>query len=138
MRTLGLVAAVWAIGFASAGTADGGQAQQTYSGEADFQTYCSVCHGAGAKGDGVLASTFRKRPADLTKLAQRNNGTFSSEDVFKTIDGRKPPSGHGGPDMPAWNELFAKAQESAGPAAAKARIEALVRYLETLQEKEKR
>lgn len=138
MRTLGLLATVCAVGLASVSVrAGGGQTQQTYSGQADFQTYCSACHGAGAKGDGAIASSFRKRPADLTKLALRNNGTFPGEVVFKTIDGRTLTAGHGGPDMPAWNDVFAKAQESIGSDAAKARIESLVSYLETIQEKQK-
>lgn len=133
MRTFGFLATACLVGLASAGGA--GVRAQAYSGQADFQTYCASCHGATAKGDGTLASSLAKRPPDLTKLALRNDGKYPSDVVLKSIDGREPASGHGKTDMPAWIDVFAKSSESEGPGAAKARIEALVKYLETLQEK---
>jgi mono/diheme cytochrome c family protein len=135
MRTLGILATACVVGLVSTSVTAGASQPQPYSGQGDFQTYCSACHGVGAKGDGAIASSLRKRPPDLTKLAQRNNGTYPTEIVFKTIDGRTPTSGHGGPDMPVWSDVFAKSSESEGPEAAKARIDALVQYLETIQEK---
>src|SRR5436190_14115672 len=101
-------------------------AQQLYSGHNDFQVYCASCHGTAAKGDGVIARSLAKRPPDLTKLSVRNNGVFPDERVGKTIDGRGPGSGHSTPDMPAWADVFAKSQESAGAEAATARIATLV------------
>lgn len=133
MRTFGLFAMACLIGLALAGGAD--VRAQGYSGPADFQTYCASCHGATAKGDGTIASSLAKRPPDLTKLALRNDGKYPSDVVLKSIDGREPASGHGKTDMPAWIDVFAKSSESEGPGAAKARIDALVKYLETLQEK---
>jgi cytochrome c553 len=109
--------------------------QQLYSGYGDYQDYCSSCHGTTAKGDGVIAKSLARRPADLTKLSARNNGVFPDERVSKTIDGRVPGSGHSAPDMPAWAEVFAKSQESLGPEAASARIATLVEYLKTIQER---
>jgi cytochrome c553 len=109
--------------------------QQAYSGSSDYQAYCSSCHGAAAKGDGVIARSLPKRPADLTQLSVRNKGQFPDERVARTIDGREPMSAHGNSDMPAWGEVFAKSQDSQGADAAKARIAALVDYLQTLQEK---
>ncbi len=97
--------------------------------------FCGACHGAGGKGDGPAAKSFRKRPPDLTQLAKRNDGTFPADRVFKIIDGRTPVSGHGGPDMPVWGDVFAQSRESQTPDDVKARIEALVKYLETIQEK---
>lgn len=99
-----------------------------------FRTYCVVCHGAEAKGDGPLAKTLTRKPADLTGLARRNMGTYPTELVYKIIDGRKPVKGHGGGDMPEWADAFSRSREIAGnPEALRNRIEALVRYLETLQ-----
>ena len=115
----------------------GAQAQvQPYSGSADYQAYCASCHGAGARGDGMIAKSLKKHPADLTRLAKRNNGMFPEEKVFKTIDGRMPGSAHTDSDMPAWGDVFAKSTESAGAENAAARIEVLVKYLATLQVKE--
>jgi Cytochrome C oxidase, cbb3-type, subunit III len=106
-----------------------------FSGAADFQAYCASCHGPAAKGDGVIATSLVKRPPDLTRLAKRHDDVFPEERVFKMIDGRSPATSHRAPDMPAWGDVFAKAIESAGPEAAAARITALVRYLEMIQEK---
>jgi len=106
------------------------QTSSPYSGPADYQVFCASCHGASAKGDGVIAGTLRKRPADLTQLSKKNDGVFPADATFKTIE-----SGHEKADMPGWSAVLAKSQESAGEDAAKARIRALVKYLETLQPK---
>jgi hypothetical protein len=37
--------------------------------------------------------------------------------------------------MPLWGDVFSKSQTSAGPEDVKARIDALVKYLETIQDK---
>ena len=109
-------------------------AAQPYSGHGDYQVYCSSCHGAEARGDGVIANTLRKRPADLTQLGKRNNGVFPADRVFNLIDGRKGAA-HSDSDMPPWGEVFAKTSESAGAEQTAARIETLVKYLATLQAK---
>lgn len=110
--------------------------QSSASGGAnDFNAYCASCHGPTAKGDGPIANSFRKRPADLTKLSSRNNGVYPSEIVFKTIDGKTPVAGHGGPDMPTWGDVFSKSSESSTAEAVRQRIDSLVKYLETLQDK---
>ena len=62
-------------------------------------TYCAVCHGVAARGDGPLADQLRVRPPDLTLIAKRSGGRFDDETVRRIIDGRKPVKGHGGPDM---------------------------------------
>jgi mono/diheme cytochrome c family protein len=108
---------------------------QTYSGGGDYQVYCASCHGSEARGDGVIAKSLKKRPADLTRLSRRNNGLFPEQRVFATIDGRQPDSAHSASDMPAWADVFAKSSGSAGADNAAARIDALVKYLQTLQEK---
>jgi hypothetical protein len=73
---------------------------------------------------------LRKRPADLTQLSKKQDGVFPAETVFATIE-----AGHEKNDMPAWAAVLEKSQESSGPDAARARIRALVKYLETLQPK---
>ena len=104
-----------------------------YSGEGDYQVFCSSCHGTTGKGDGVLANSLKKHPPDLTRLAGRNGGVFPQERVVKVVDGRH--SGHGDSDMPAWAEVLAKSTESLGEQNATARIKLLVEYLQTLQVK---
>ena len=106
-----------------------------YAGGDLFRTYCATCHGAGAKGDGPLAEMLKKRPADLTLFAKNNNGTYPAELVGRIIDGRDPVAGHGGKDMPVWGDAFKQSEGGLSEDAIKARIEALVRHLATLQVK---
>jgi len=135
MRTWGLGAASTVV-IAGVLMMIGARVQaQPYSGSGDYQVYCASCHGAEARGDGMLAKSLKKRPADLTQLARHNNGVFPDEKVFKTVDGRQPGSAHSDADMPAWGEVFAKASESASPERTAARIDTLVKYLQTLQAK---
>lgn len=131
MRTLAIVTAA-CITAAWFGTRTA-SADIAYSGQGDFQVYCASCHGASAKGDGSIASSLPKRPSDLTKLAVRNNAVYPNDKVFKTIEGKT--GSHTSADMPVWGDVFEKSQDSKGPEAAKARINALVDYLKTIQEK---
>ena len=98
-----------------------------------FKTYCATCHGTSARGDGPLADSMRRKPANLTEIAKRNKGTFPKDMVFNVIDGRVKVPGHGGPDMPVWGDAFMRTAESVDEASVKHRIQALVDYLETVQ-----
>jgi mono/diheme cytochrome c family protein len=103
------------------------------SGRSLFKTYCAVCHGTSAQGDGPLAAQLRIRPPDLTLLARRNGGKFAADKVERMIDGREPVKGHGGPDMPVWGDAFRRSSERYSEDAVKARIKALADHLESLQ-----
>ena len=127
---IGLLPARAAI-FAAAG----GQNVPTYAGDAEFKVYCSSCHGNEAKGDGPIAKSLKKRPADLTQLALHNAGVFPADRVVKIVDGRTPVEGHGKSDMPAWGEAFAQSVDSKTPEAVTARIAAVVEYLKSIQAK---
>jgi len=106
----------------------------TYEGSSDYQAFCASCHGASGKGDGIVARSLAKKPADLTQLAKKNAGAFPTERVVKTID--SGAGSHGGSaDMPEWLSVFEKSSTSPGKAEATMRINALVRYLESIQEK---
>jgi mono/diheme cytochrome c family protein len=105
------------------------------SGEALFKTYCASCHGKSAKGDGPLAGSLRQRPADLTLIARRNGGKFDADKVYRIIDGREPVKGHGGTDMPVWGDAFKRSVDGYSEQAVKARIEALVDFLKSIQAK---
>ena len=110
--------------------ATGAAAQTMTSGSESYQQYCASCHGSMAKGDGVVAPTLKKPPADLTKIAERNNGVFPRERVAQIIDGRNPLKGHGSSEMPVWGEAFTKTTE---PMQVDQRIMSIVRYLESIQ-----
>lgn len=100
-----------------------------------FRDHCAVCHGTSARGDGPLADKLKKRPPDLTGFARQNGGEFPATMVTSMIDGRRQVPGHGGPDMPVWGQAFKSSQAGGNEEAVKARIDELVRYLESLQEK---
>ena len=135
MKTWRLLAAA-AIIVASARVAPGARVlPQPYAGNGDYQIFCASCHGAEARGDGVIAKSLKKPPPDLTVLTKRHDGVFPAEKVYKIIDGREPGSSHTSSDMPAWGDVFAKASGSAGPENVAARINAIVAYLKTLQAK---
>jgi len=109
--------------------------QQSYSGSELFKTYCAACHGTSAHGDGPLAANMKKPPPDLTQFAARNGGVFPAALVAQIIDGRQPVKGHGGPDMPVWGDAFRASRQGSSEESVQARIEALVEYLEHIQER---
>jgi len=115
--------------------APGEQQRVKFDGGEVFRTYCAVCHGATARGDGPLASGLRKPPPDLTQFAKANQGAYPRELVAKIVDGREPVKGHGGGDMPVWGDAFSRSREDADPESVKQKIQAVVDYLETLQQK---
>lgn len=120
------------------GTVFAGQGPTSTSaaaGQGVYVNYCGSCHGPQARGDGPMAASLTKRPSDLTTISRRNSGKFPSDLVFRTIDGRNPVAGHGGQDMPIWGNAFLRVQGGVPPEVVRARIEALVNYLESIQQK---
>jgi mono/diheme cytochrome c family protein len=121
----------------SAGTAgaqpkiEKGPIKQTKASDAAtmFTTYCAVCHGKEGKGDGPAAKALAKTPADLTKLAARNNGTFPDLKVRRYIEGLDEVAAHGTRDMPMWGDLFRALNRD----TAQIRIASLAEYLKSMQ-----
>ena len=109
--------------------------RQRVTGGEVYRTYCATCHGLSGRGDGPLASSMRRRPADLSEIAKRNGGEYPTEIVYRTIDGKTPVRGHGGPDMPVWGDAFARSRDGGDAATVKERIDSLVEYVRTLQVK---
>ena len=106
----------------------------------EFEIACMPCHGAEGRGDGPLAHSLKMPPADLTAIAKVNKGKFPSKKVAEIIDGRAAVAAHGPRDMPVWGDRYRVATEAGESPAevetrARAQINALVRYLEAIQEK---
>jgi mono/diheme cytochrome c family protein len=102
------------------------------SGQEMFAEYCAVCHGMDGKGNGPAAASLKKRPADLTQLTRKNNGTFPELHVMNFISGEENIASHGSRDMPMWGHLF----QSLSPndrGVVKLRIANLMEYLKSLQ-----
>lgn len=71
-----------------------------------YLRHCASCHGEAGRGDGPVATTLRRAPADLTAIAQRNGGSFDEVRVMQVIDGRSLVTEHGTRDMPVWGIVF--------------------------------
>lgn len=88
------------MALAVAGTA---QAQDAEQGAQLYADFCAVCHGADARGAGVMAEVLTAEPTDLTRLSA--DGVFPTLDVVRQIDGRDPLLAHGG-EMPLFGLWF--------------------------------
>ncbi len=102
-----------------------------------FVETCAVCHGAGLQGDGPMAELLVTAPPDLTRIAERYDGTFPRAGIAWKIDGRDPIVSHGG-DMPLFGFVFSEMSEilrSPGGQTVLTSPEVidLVAYLESVQ-----
>jgi mono/diheme cytochrome c family protein len=102
------------------------------SGEEMFVTYCAVCHGKDAQGDGPAAKALNKQPADLTRLAAKNGGKYPSERVSQTIRGDVEVPAHGTREMPMWGNLFYQMSQG-HQAEVQLRVANLNEYIRSLQ-----
>jgi len=104
------------------------------SGKEMFNSYCAVCHGTNAKGDGPAASAMKVAPTDLTALAQKNGGKYPAAHVGSVIRGQGTLPSHGSEDMPVWGRLFSSISQG-HDAQVQQRVANLVEYIGTLQAK---
>ncbi len=109
------------------------------AGKADYLENCADCHGKSGQGGGPNMNVIpRMNPANLTTIAARNGGTFPAQQVADSIDGRAQVPSHKRFDMPFWGVKFQEEGKEFTPeseAKAKARIDAIVAYIKTLQVK---
>ena len=97
-----------------------------------FKTYCASCHGENGHGNGPAADSLRHIPPDLARFATKNGGVFPSERLTRIVDGRDVPS-HGNREMPVWGDAFREMPGGISAETVKARIAAIMKYLELLQ-----
>jgi mono/diheme cytochrome c family protein len=141
MRAHQFAAAIFAVMLANILTVSApALARSQMTGALEFKSSCAACHGAEGRGDGPMAEVLTVKPTDLTRLARRNNGKFSKDEVTAVIDGRTAVKGHGTRAMPVWGAVFEMdVAREYGPYGSewvvKSRIAQLVRYLETIQQK---
>jgi len=109
------------------------------TGKQDFEQYCADCHGVKANGKGTSKILSPQNPPpDLTQLARQNGGTFPFKRVVSIIDGREAIPSHARIEMPFWGVTLQQPGKEFTPksdAKVKARIDAMARYIETLQVK---
>jgi mono/diheme cytochrome c family protein len=104
------------------------------SGKEMYNTYCAVCHGKDAKGNGPAASAMKTAPTDLTVLAKNNGGKYPAPHVAAVIRGQAITPSHGSQDMPIWGPLFSSISQG-HEGQVQQRITNLVSYIETEQAK---
>ncbi|MCP3979197.1 MAG: cytochrome c [bacterium] len=103
-------------------------------GRAVYDVYCVNCHGEDARGNGPTAEYMLVKPADLTRMAKLNGGTFPLERVYRTIDGREAVKGHGTRQMPIWGIALQEWDKDTDQSdEVRSRIERLTAYLESIQ-----
>ena len=132
---------VCSLGFFVAGTVSGqsqrqGQSPQilieSLSGADSFGLYCAPCHGRTGQGDGPVATALKAKPADLTRLAQRNGGAFPTDGVRAFVTGTgRPLAAHGKTEMPIWGQLFRTFESDI---RVRERIANLLTHIESLQQ----
>jgi hypothetical protein len=112
-------------------------AENPASGKQDFMNHCAPCHGNDGKGNGPELKVLPDiHPSDLTNITLKNGGVFPRQKVADMVDGRKAIPSHKRFDMPFWGVNFQQEGKEFTPeseAKAKARIDALVNYVESIQ-----
>jgi mono/diheme cytochrome c family protein len=104
------------------------------TGQEDYLALCSSCHGATGAGDGPAAAGLGPRPADLTRLSERNGGVFPMLAVMARIDGYTRAA-DGMPEFGALfvDELVPFETEPGVLTPTPPRLIALAEYVESLQ-----
>jgi mono/diheme cytochrome c family protein len=100
-------------------------------GYALYQSYCAVCHGKDAKGDGPMARVLKDPPLDLTQIAVRNSGVFPAQKVARIISGESEMTSHGTREMPLWGPIFS--QIAWDQDLGRVRVANLTKYIESIQ-----
>ena len=96
-----------------------------------YRTFCASCHGVSGRGDGPMAGQTRRDPPDLTTYRMRNRGTFPTDRLRRIIDGLEVAA-HGNRTMPVWGDVF---RQDGGRSGASARVDALVKFIESMQQR---
>ncbi len=79
--------------------------QQITTGRGDYMAFCAACHGTNGTGTGEAAAQLDAAPADLTRIAARNGGTYPRGAVMAKIYGYTKTNQHGA-TMPQFGPLL--------------------------------
>jgi mono/diheme cytochrome c family protein len=135
---------VMSVVFAMISTATFGEEEGIHFGKQEYLRSCASCHGVSGKGDGPVAKSLSRPPADLTKLTENNRGVFPVSRVYDVIDGRVQVAIHGTREMPVWGEIYTRDVRTRAPhampdemvnAMVRIKILGLIEYISTLQGK---
>lgn len=125
--------AIAMLSFAAAAMAGSSDARE---GQKYFERYCASCHGVTGVGDGPVAKSLAKPPANLRLLADKYGSPLPAAKLAELIDGRDAVRAHGTAAMPVWGErLYAKGAGENGEAGISDTIRKIVAYLDTIQDR---
>jgi mono/diheme cytochrome c family protein len=110
------------------------KATNAASGQEMYASYCAVCHGANAAGNGPAQSALKIPATDLTTLAEKNGGKYPAMHVSSILRGDAELAAHGSKDMPVWGPLFRNMSQG-HDAEVQQRIANINAYIESLQKK---
>jgi mono/diheme cytochrome c family protein len=135
----GVLATLCAVGIAASFGAGAARAQSegdVEQGKKLFMKYCATCHGPSATGDGIAASTFKEKPANLTLLSKENGGKFPTMKVITIVKGDAPIAAHGSREMPVWGDILGRPLEDGmyKKDDAELKILSIANYLQTIQQ----
>jgi mono/diheme cytochrome c family protein len=108
------------------------QVELVARGKVTYRIYCQNCHGDSAHGDGRVAQWLTIKPADLTQITKKNQGTFPFDRIYRVIDGREEVAAHGMRDMPIWGQLFM--ETSGNEDEVRGKVLQLIHFLQSIQE----
>jgi len=128
---MAIVSAMWLVSPAFAGGRD-----DVADGHKYFLRYCASCHGINAMGDGPVARSLSKPPANLRMLSDKYGSPLPAAKLAEIIDGRDAVRAHGTSDMPVWGERFyALGEGDRGELGISEVIGKIVAYLDTIQDR---
>ncbi|HTR25718.1 MAG TPA: cytochrome c [Terriglobales bacterium] len=104
------------------------------SGKQLYGAYCALCHGPDGKGGGPFSPQLKVPPPDLTQLLKNNHGLYPEMRVREAIDGEFAKPSHGSSEMPIWGPVFREMAHGKRD-SAQVRINSLVKYLESIQQR---
>ncbi len=134
-REICLIVALAAIlCFAASASAAG--KDEVRDGEKYFLRYCASCHGTNGTGDGPVAKSLTKPPANLRLLSEKFGSPLPVARLANLIDGRDAVRAHGSAEMPVWGErLYATGEGERGELGIGEVIGKIVAYLDTIQDR---
>ncbi len=118
------------------GSTFAGDKEDARDGRKYFVRYCASCHGTDGAGDGPVAKSLARPPANLRLLADKYGLPLPAARIAEFIDGRDASRAHGTADMPVWGEkLYAMGEGERGEFGIGEVIGKIVAYLNTIQDR---
>jgi mono/diheme cytochrome c family protein len=117
------------------GSTFAGDKEDARDGKRFFVRYCASCHGTDGVGDGPVAKSLSKPPANLRLLGDKFGLPLPAARIAQLIDGRDAIRAHGTAEMPVWGErLYVMGEGHRGELGIGEVIGKIVAYLNTIQD----